>query len=258
MSKESERRIKKMEQDAERAAEERRRELFRKRLEIAKNGLKSYQLHRIGDAAQSFHTYIRVLEEWKKVNEGELNPTLFDAKDEAAELLLLTGVYWDLAKMYDRTRNPKRQSEFQHYLDKYVAFSKGSKFQQMSAETLRKYLAKGSPMHMEAFRKAYVDLGGGKCFVATALLDVIDEDTFFSLKRFRDEILKNSIWGRAVIRIYYRLSPRWVLILDRSSRQTRTRAGAVLDFLSKKMISKIISAKCRSDSDGNSIDSPKN
>ncbi len=251
MSRESEGRRRQMEKSAEKAEEEKRRELFRRRLDIAKNGLKSYQLHRIGEAAVAFHTYIKVLEDWKRVPDGELNPTLFHPKEEAGELLLLTGVYWDLAKMYDRTKN--RQKEFQHYLGKYVIFSKGTAYQQMSVETLRKYIAKGAALHPEAFRQAFVELGGGKCFVVTSLLDVTDEATLCIFRDFRDGYLVRHQLGRLAVDAYYRVSPKMVPWIDRLPRYGRVVLGKSLDQLART-----ISTVCRFEKAESSTDFPKN
>ena len=100
------------------AAEAHRRELFRHRIELARGGVRSYALRRIPEAVRAFSTYIQILEDWKKVPEGGLTPALFDPKDDAAELLLISGVYWDLVKLYDRTKSAERYAEFMGYIEK--------------------------------------------------------------------------------------------------------------------------------------------
>ncbi|MBQ8612250.1 MAG: hypothetical protein IJ412_11170 [Oscillospiraceae bacterium] len=48
------------------------------------------------------------------------------------------------------------------------------------------------------------------CYIATAVYGSYDCPEVWTLRRFRDEILKNSIWGRIFIRFYYMVSPKLV------------------------------------------------
>lgn len=210
------------------AQEEKRRSNFLKRIDLARNGVRSYQLHRIGEAARSFHTYIRILEDWKGVAEGGLNPRHFDAKKDLSELLLISGVYWDLAKLYDRTQSKGKQKEFLHYLEKFILFSKGMSYEALSAETLRRYIAHNKSMHRSEFRNAYRILSGSSCFVATALADVCEEDTVPRLRRFRDERLSRSSPGRGFIRWYYRFAPSLAVMTDRLPQPARRLLGLAL------------------------------
>ncbi len=57
------------------AAEAHRQELFRHRIELARGGVRSYSMRRVPEAVKAFHTYIKILEDWKKVPEGGLNFT---------------------------------------------------------------------------------------------------------------------------------------------------------------------------------------
>lgn len=215
------------------ADEERRRKLLSQRIDIARIGVLSYQKHRVGDAAKSFHSYIRILEELKGCQEGGLMPTHFDFKKDLQEMLLISGVYWDLAKMYDHSQTPDKVREFHHYLRKYIIFSKNMPYQVLCAETMRKYLSTGHPVHSKEFKQAYVEITGTRCFVATSLVDVIGERTIDQLREFRDTQLLKSRTGRVFVRIYYAAGPSLAALLDRAPRGVRIRVARRLDAMAR-------------------------
>lgn len=186
---------------------EQRRELFRKRLEMAKHGVDKFKTKDAAKSASNFHTYIRVLEEYKGVPEGGLNPSHFDLKTEVPEILLLSGIYWDLVKLYDRTRSAERQKDFAHYLQQFIKFSKDLPHQHVSAETLRKYIAANRALHVDELKNAYRILNTSKCFIASELIDVTHVRTIERLRDFRDTRLEKSPQGRLFVEIYYSLAP---------------------------------------------------
>jgi hypothetical protein len=193
---------------------EHRRRLLQRRLELARTGIVAYQNKQITLAVQSFHAYIRVLEEVKNVSEGGLLPSCFDLKEDLPELLMISGVYWDLAKLYDRTRSPDKYRDFAHYLNKYIIFSKNMPFQALCAETMRKYIYNEKPMHKKEFRNAYRALSDSNCFIATSLVDVISPQTLPSLQGFRDQFLLSRPLGRSFVRWYYRNGARLAIWVD--------------------------------------------
>ncbi len=217
----------------EKAHEERRQEMFRRRLDLARLGVRNYQQKRPGEAARAFHAYLQILEEWKGVPSGGLAPGLFDLKNDLPELVLITGVYWDLVKLYDRTITEGKQVEFRHYLEKFVLFSKGMQYEALSAETLRKYVSNEKPLHKEDFKNAYKMLTGSSCFVATALMDVCDERTVPRLRTWRDEYLVHRAWGRKFIAWYGVNGPRIAAASERWPDWMRRTAGAGLDIFAR-------------------------
>ncbi len=199
---------KRIQKTIELAEEERKRKLQAQRLEFVRTGLHSIRKKEVAEAVKAFHSYIKTLEELKGVGEGRLVPACFDLKKDQHELLMLCGIYWDLAKLYDRTRSKNKEKEFLHYLQKYVLFAKGMPFQALCAESLRKYISNGKAMHRSDFTSAYRSLSLSKCFVATALLDVISPRTLVYLQNFRDQVLKKSSLGRAFMCGYYKHGPK--------------------------------------------------
>ncbi len=51
------------------------------------------------------------------------------------------------------------------------------------------------------------------CLITSVFMDPDDPDAH-TLRRFRDEVLEKSRFGRTVVRWYYRSSPYWVAVLD--------------------------------------------
>jgi hypothetical protein len=207
--------------------------MLRRRIELAQSGVRAYESKRITEAVKNFRAYIRILEDWKGVPEGKLMPAHFDVTKDVAELLLISGVYWDLAKLYDRTRKAETLAIFRGYLEKYVIFSKGMPFQHVCLETMRKYIGNEKPVHRAEFKNAYKMLGGNStCFVATSLMDLCHPDTMPRLRDFRDQRLSASAPGRVFIRWYYRNGPWMAACTDRCPHEVRLGMAKALDAFS--------------------------
>lgn len=211
--------------------------MLRRRIELAQAGVRAFETKKFPEAVKNFHSYLRILEDWKSVPEGKLTPSHFEVKADVAELLLISGVYWDLTKLYDRTKSVDKQREFKHYLEKYIMFSRGMPFQHVCLETMRKYINNDKPIHKAEFKNAYKLLGGTSlCFVATSLMDVCEPDTMPRLRQFRDERLYSSPWGRAFIRWYYRNGPKLAAAVDRAPQGVRRGMGRGLDWFSRLLV----------------------
>lgn len=220
-----------IEKQLRRQQEEQRKELLRRRVEIAKEGVKLSQSGHIIESVKKYQQYILILEMWKKSGKDGLTLDLFDRTKDLYEIVLLSGIYWDMAKLYDRAKRAHQKEELNLCLQKYVSFSKGMPFQALSAEALRKYLGSGRCKHRAEFKAAYTALTGEKCFIATSLLDVTAFDTISNLRSFRDERLSRTPVGRVGIRLYYWISPRLVPWVDRAPEAIRTALGRGLDRL---------------------------
>jgi hypothetical protein len=187
----------------------RKHELQLRRLSIAKEGMVKYSEKEYAEAVTAFTQYLKILEEIKKVPAGGLHPKLFDSKTDLPEIVLITAVYWDLCKLYDRTTSPEKYKEFLHYLNQYVLFGKSINrdFQTTSEEALRKYISNGKTVHTAAFKAAYKQMTGGRCYIATALIDVTEPDVLPILRNFRDQKLQSHFLGKCFVQIYYIIGP---------------------------------------------------
>jgi hypothetical protein len=222
-----------------------KQQLLQKRIDLANAGVRAYEAKRMNEAVTHFLSYIRILENWKGVGPGQLLPTHFDVKRDLTELLLISGIYWDLVKLFDRTQSEKKLKDFYHYFDKYVSFSKGLPYQALCAESLRKYLNTDKPVHRSAFKDAHRQLGGERCFVATALHDVSEEATLYRLQRFRDEVLLTTPPGRAFVKIYYAYGPVLARATDCLPDSQRRRMAWVLDRVAKALHDRVLLPQLR-------------
>ncbi|MBC7385721.1 MAG: hypothetical protein H7301_06120 [Cryobacterium sp.] len=218
-----------IEKQLKRQQEEQRKELLRRRIDIAKEGVQLAQAGKTVESVRKYQQYILILEMWKKAGKDGLTLNHFDRSKDLYEIVLLSGIFWDLAKLYDKAKNASQLKEMNTYLKKYLIFSKGMPFQPLSAEALRKYLGSGRCKHRAEFKAIYTSLSGEKCFIATSLLDVTHPDTLLRLRRFRDEKLRLSSPGRRLVYFYYRASPTLVRLLDASPQQLRRLMGKFLD-----------------------------
>jgi hypothetical protein len=220
-----------IQQKIDQAEQAKKLELQRRRIEIAGKGVAAYAKKDTVNAALAFKSYLSILEDIKGAPSGGLSPTHFDKKKEMAEMVLITGVLWDLIKLYDRTQSADKYKEFQAYMSKYLAFARGMPYQTMCAETLRKYIRDKRAVHMNEFKDAYKMLKNNRCFVATELEPETRFETLPRLRDFRDRVLKKSVRGRKFVAWYYRKGPVLADTISRYPRLGRILIAKTLDFL---------------------------
>lgn len=226
---------KKIQAEREKAERERQIKLFKTRMEVARAGIIYYKNQKYKEALESYFQYLAILERVKKVKAGALEPRLFDLKKDAAELLLISGIYWDMAKLQDMSRRKEAKSQLKTYLDMFVKFSKGMPYQHMCAELVRKYLLNEKAQNKPIFKETHIRLGGGKCFVATALSDYTEPETIWRLRKLRDQKLLHNFFGRIFVRIYYRTGPFIALGVLKLPVRAQKWGGRTLDVFSKKV-----------------------
>jgi hypothetical protein len=225
---------KKVKAQVEKAERERLMFLFQKRMELARSGAIFFREGKVKDAVQNYYSYLEILEKTKKVPRGGLEPRLFDQQKDIAELLLLSGVYWDLSKLHDRVKIQDK-TKLVFYLDRFVMFSKGLPFQHISSELIRKYLVNSLPKNRKEFKDAHIQLGGGQCFIATAVEDYCEPETLPALRKFRDEVLLKNFAGRGFVKVYYKLGPNCARIVLRTPEKFQRALARVFNTISEKL-----------------------
>ena len=181
----------------------------RDRLKYLRKGQESYQAKEISKAVQYYATYLKSLAEYFEITETQLDPKYFDPKQDRAELLLISQVYWDLSKAYDRS--PGLQSECIRCLSQFVKFTIGFKHQHINAQLLKKYLRQNKTVNQAAFKASLtkIQVDSKNCYVATFAFGETSQVTH-DLRIFKKNILNKSVIGRTLIGIYYGFSPRLI------------------------------------------------
>lgn len=192
---------------------------YRDRLQVLKQAQEYSSKDDIPRAVNSYLKYLDALAGYYQTTEDRLNPKLFENQNGAAEILLVSQVYWDLAKAFDRA--PNLQKECKRCLDQFALFSLGFKFQFVNSEMLRKYLKKGSCYNPKVFQLTYdkIRVQSKKCYVATHAFGEYHHHTN-TLRRFKTWMLKYN-FGHIFVEFYYRTSPHFVAYLERHPIQAK-------------------------------------
>jgi uncharacterized Zn finger protein (UPF0148 family) len=226
----------------EKQQENARREAYNKRLQITKQAYTALAKGKVLESVQLYEKYLDVLNTRFKTTTNNLHLGLFDSKKDQQEIMLATAVFWDLARTLDKIK--ERESDFRLYLTKYVQFSIGTKHMILSAETIRKYLKQKRAVHVKDFEQAHTALRSqmGKCFIAGAVYGEFDTRTEL-LRNYRDEHMLETVIGRAIVWIYYKLSPSVAAIICKSTKlQVLTKGildGIVVPAARKKVDSSL-------------------
>lgn|GEM_PF-665851 len=179
--------------------------LYRERLMALKKAQEFSARGEIPKAVERYKFYLRALATYHDIDESKLRPSLFDAQKDLSELLLISHVYWDLAKAYDRA--PSLHKEFLRCLDQFAVFTQGFKFQHVNARMLKKFMRKKIAHNPQAFKqtldKIQVDSKG--CFVASYAYG----DTHPMTESLRDfkVLISPYVLGRSFINFYYSSCP---------------------------------------------------
>ena len=168
----------------------------------------------VANAVKAYVKYIDALLKYFEVSEEKLSPSIFKKEENIHEIMLISQVYWDLAKAYDRSE--KLKEECQRCLNKFVEFSVGFKFQYLNSEILRKHLKKGTARNTKDFEVAFkkINLSSNKCYIATFCFGE-ESSQVLVLRKFKFSI-QNNYFGYHFIKYYYQLSPKLIGICSKS------------------------------------------
>jgi len=165
------------------------------------------------NAVICYRKYLGALAGWYKTTEEGLSPKLFDLKKDAPELLLISQVYWDLSKAYDR--NAKLANESVRCLNQFKKFTIGFKYQYINSEMLRKFIKRSKCHHPKNFENAYKEIrvNSKKCYIATFCYGEEHEITKI-LRLWKSHIIHNKA-GEQFVEYYYRISPKLILFCEK-------------------------------------------
>jgi len=203
----------------------------RERLKILKKAQEYAAMDEIPRAVQHYSQYLNILAQYFDVSESSLSPALFNREKDLAEMLLISHVYWDLAKAYDRS--PTLTLESIRCLKQFVNFTLGFKYQYANSQMVKKFVRQRMAHNPKAFKDTYdkIRVEAKGCYIATHCYGEFHPITN-SLRNYRNEVLFASWHGRAFIRAYQFISPKLIWSTSRVPffEQPTT---AVLQFLVK-------------------------
>ncbi len=181
------------------------------RITIAKQGREAFLSKDYVNATKKYNEYLGILAEMNEVEDiFKITPAMFDSKKHVTEMLLISHVYWELARINEMT--PKLQPNFQKALNQFVKFTVNQPYQVLNAEMLRKYIKKNKNVSAQivglnsAHSQIYVE--SKKCYIATFCFGEGSQE-LVTLRRLKTNLIKSSL-GISFVRIYYNQSSKLV------------------------------------------------
>jgi hypothetical protein len=189
---------------------------YQQRVTIARQGREAMDRREMARAIASYNRYLSIIAEVKSVKAHELHPRLFDNNKESSEMMLISHVCWDLARIYERSKNLKK--EFIRSLNLFVLFTSGKTYQVLNSEMLRRHLQKSSTINKNEYTAAYksIQTSSRACFVATRCFGEEAREVK-ALRKFKRRLLALP-GGFTVVDCYYRSSPWMISVADRFPR----------------------------------------
>jgi len=183
-------------------------DLYKTRLSPLKKAMDISKKGKFKEALELYIEYLNILAQFHEIPEKSLSPRHFDHKKETTELLLISQVYWDMAKIYDK--NPRLYKESERCLNQFSKFTVGFKYHFVNSEMLRRYIKQKHCNNAEVFKKVYGEIRekSGACYISSYCFGEFHSVTI-DLRRFK-ALCQNSQEGRAFIGFYYKISPPFV------------------------------------------------
>lgn len=216
-----------------RAEDQRRQNLWKKRVHMIKKARHQMASKSYADAAVSYEKYLKILEIVFGCKNGEfLTPANFKDNARTSELTVVASVYWDLLRIYDsHDRYAERQAIAARQLATFVRFTPVFPDIMRKAEVFVK--SSRNPAIVKSFLKGAAEQRP-RCFIATAAFESPLAPEVQILRHFRDWSLRPYAAGRGFIAVYEAISPRLASFLDRHPR-FKPACRAVLRFAIRRM-----------------------
>jgi hypothetical protein len=175
---------------------------WRDRVDIIKDAYKFLQAENLEDAEAKYDKYIDTIADVLGVPFRDITAPMFAKHGRPDELNTFVLILWDIVMLYDMKDSPNLQL----YASKFVEVSQTSVSRRTLIHSIKKYLRKAR--NKRVFRQMLLDMKAGRgCFIATYVFANAYSQEVMQLRAFRDQVLMPSRYGRALVRIYYRVSP---------------------------------------------------
>jgi len=208
---------------------------YAQRITIARVGREAFLAKDYVTAAAKYTEYLSILAELNDLNDiFALKPTMFDPNKDVTEMLLISHVFWEMARINEMT--PKLQEAYKKYLSQFIKFTINQPYQVFNSEMMRKYIKKnkGRSIHTGMLNEAYsqIFVQSKKCFIATFCFD----EGSIELSRLRaiKPHLEKTKYGLEFIKLYYRLSSPFVDFLEKH-KKLRTLSVMLLKPILKQL-----------------------
>ena len=204
--------------------------LYQKRFKQLHIGQECYKKGDFAKTIEHYSNYLSILAQFFDTEESKLKPEFFNQKKDLGELLLLSNVYWNLAKIYDK--NPKFQHQSVRCLEQFLKFTKGYKHQHSNARMLRNYINSNRPKNKKNFKQIYekMEMGSRSCFIATYCFGY-DATVTRQLRMLKEDISGNFL-GDVGIEFYYKHAPGFISFFERHEKIKRFALPPIKNFLS--------------------------
>lgn len=188
---------------------------WQQRFSIVKLGKEAFSSGDYATTIKRYNEFLKILADLHETDIMSLTPDMFDEETGVSEMLLVSQVYFELARVYDLS--PQMEEHLDNCLKQFVLFTVNRKYQVVNAEMLRKLLKSKKFKNKERFEAAYKQIlvESKRCFVATYAFDE-DHTVTASLRNFKAEKLSKSKLGLWCIQMYYRISPILISTLEKN------------------------------------------
>lgn len=165
-----------------------------------------------GDFITAIRKYSEYLETMAELHKAagmfELHPNHFNKSQDLTEMMMISHIYFELAKVYDATG--KFQEECGQCLNQFALFSANQPYQVVNSEMIRKHIRKFQFKNKELFQQAYqqIFVQSRKCYVATFCFGDQHQVTL-ELRGFKQWLLKKPT-GAFWVATYYKFSSQLV------------------------------------------------
>ena len=186
--------------------------LYKNRFKQLRLGQECYKKGNLSKSVEYYCNYLSILAQFFDTEENKLKPELFDKKKDIGELLLISNIYWNLAKIYDK--NPKFQHNSIIYLNQFFKFSMGYKYQYANARMLENYIKKSNPNNIKEFKRIYekMRIKSAPCFISTYCFGYHASITE-QLRLLKEDVSGNPL-GDASIKFYYKIAPKLITFFE--------------------------------------------
>ena len=196
----------------EKAREQYKQNLWNYRVVLIKKGNLLVKKNLYGEAAVVYEKYLKILEMIYECGPNGLTPEMLKESARTTELAILSGVYWDLVRIYDTSDAfLDRQKKAAEKLARFAAYTPLFLDLMKRAKAFQK-----TSRHPDVIKNMISKAGNVKsrCFIATAAFESPVAPEVQALREFRDLNLRETPMGRQFIFYYYKYSPRIACFID--------------------------------------------